>query len=336
MNRTEHEQKKPDLSLQDRQILAFLNSIYRLNTQSDATVEAYRQDLLQLKEAMEQKGVSGFENLGRKELMMVLSAIRQRGSRPLKNSSMARKLCTYRSFYKFLMREGAVDSSPFENVRSFKTERKIPDFLFEEEVAAFLDGFDEGNPLEKRDRLLFTLMYACGLRVSEAVGLVWQDVDLDGRILHILGKGSKQRIVPFPEWLQSDLREFSLNKGPNEPVFANRFGRPMTSRAVQQNMQKHADAIHLHMKVHPHMLRHSFATHLLDHGADIRFVQELLGHSSLSTTQIYTHVSQARLKKAYEESFPLARKGGWRPEETPASKLQSEPQPEPESERDDI
>lgn len=296
------------MSAADQKIKDFLEYIFRSQQGSEQTIDAYRRDLIQLLNAMNKRGIEDFQDLTRPVLMSALSEIRQNGKVPLKNSSMSRKLCTYRSFYRYLMEHHLAESSPFDGIRAYPSQRKIPEFFFEEELSEFLGGFDETLPAQKRDKLLFSLMYACGLRVSEAAGLVWADISFSERIVRILGKGKKERIVPFPVWLRDDLEDYSIGKKASDPVFVSRLGKALSSRAIQQNMQKHADAIGLKMTVHPHMLRHSFATHLLDHGADIRTVQELLGHSSLSTTQIYTHVSTARLTKAYDESFPMSQK----------------------------
>ena len=296
------------MSLMDEQVSGFLRSVYNRKSQSMDTVEAYQRDIEQLKDYMLQNRISGFEQMDRLLFLDFLATLRKsNGNQPLKNSTMSRKLSAYRSLYKYLNAVWDVEVNPLETVKSFKKEQKIPDFLFEEEVKNFLFTYDENKPLEKRDRLLFSLMYSSGLRVSEVCSLTWQDVDFSRRLLTILGKGSKERIVPFPTWLSKDLQLHGVGKKPEDPVFTNRNGQPLTSRGVQYLMQKHADAINMHMKVHPHMLRHSFATHLLDGGADIRVVQELLGHASLSTTQIYTHVSVQKLQEVYNESFPLSR-----------------------------
>lgn len=159
---------------------------------------------------------------------------------------------------------------------------------------------------------MFSLMYASGLRLSELVNLTWSQIDLNAHIVHVVGKGDKERIVPFYASLSRLLQEYRLRywmlyaKDGETAVFLSNRGQKMTPRGVQFVMQKHADQIGMAMKVHPHMLRHSFATHLMDNGADIRIVQELLGHASLSTTQIYTHVSLAKVRMAYEHSHPLA------------------------------
>ncbi|MCF0259722.1 MAG: tyrosine recombinase XerC [Erysipelotrichaceae bacterium] len=292
----------------DDQISGFLKSVYNRRSQSMDTVEAYQRDIEQLKDYMIQNGVSGFEQMDRMLFLDFLARLRRSsGHVPLKNSTMSRKLSAYRSLYKYLNSVWDVQANPLEAVHSFKAEQKIPDFLFAEEVKNFLSTFDEANPLQKRDKILFSLMYASGLRVSEVCSLTWQDVDLDSRMLTILGKGSKERLVPFPKWLSKELKLASLSAKPEDYVFVNSRGAKLTPRGVQYLMQKHADEINMHMKVHPHMLRHSFATHLLDGGADIRVVQELLGHSSLSTTQIYTHISIQKLQEVYNEAFPLSR-----------------------------
>lgn len=295
----------------DESIHGFLHYIYTRNTQSADTVDAYRRDLGQLKEWLEAEELD-FASCTRMDFLVFLQQLRQGGKKPLASSTMARKLSCYRSFYSYLARNEHLDHTPLADIQAGSKNRKMPEFLFVPEVENFLDSYNDENPLEYRDRILFTLMYGCGMRVSEIVDLCWGDIDLDERIVRILGKGSKERIVPFPIWFEEDLRLYrdtqqAAGFGRQDPVFVNRFGKKMTSRAVQQNMQKHADAINMHMKVHPHMLRHSFATHLMDNGADIRIVQELLGHSSLSTTQVYTHVSSAKLHEAYEEAHPLSR-----------------------------
>lgn len=289
----------------------FLQYIYQRNSKSDATLNSYRQDLEQFIGFLESQQIDSFEKVERMDIMAYLVQIRTLENGAMaKNSTISRKMSSLRSFYRYLNEYIGIHHNPLAGIKSPKNERKMPDFLFEEEVQNFLSSYDDSKPLEYRDRILFTLMYACGLRVSEIVALTWQDIDLEDRILHIRGKGDKERIVPFYSGLERELKIYKKNfwgqRAKCKEVFLNARGNKLTSRAIEQNMQKHADAINLHMNVHPHMLRHSFATHLLDHGADIRFVQELLGHSSLSTTQIYTHVSTKKIQKAYDEAHPMS------------------------------
>ena len=202
-----------------------------------------------------------------------------------------------------------ISQNPLVGIHSPKKEKQIPDFLFIEEIQTFLNSYDDSKMDQYRDRILFTLMYACGLRVSECVNLKWKQIDLEGRIVHVHGKGDKDRIVPFFKGFEKELLQykntFCAKYALDDHVFVNLRGKPLSSRGIQYLMDKHAQAIGMHMKLHPHMFRHSFATHLLDNGADIRVVQELLGHSSLSTTQIYTHVTTTQLVRAYKKAHPF-------------------------------
>lgn len=291
----------PQLSMSEA-IEAFLQHEWQSNTRSAATDQSYRTDLIQYQNWLKEKNVDWLE-ADRLTLMDYLADLRTSIPGGMKNSSMSRKLCTIRSFYRYLVEHDITDHSPADGLKGFKTGRSLPDFLFPEEVAYFLSGFDENNPLDQRDHLLFSLMYGCGLRVSEAAGLCGRDVRKSERILIISGKGSKERIVPYPKWIAKELEAWISMHEANGPLFLNKNGKPLTTRGIQYRMQQHANKLGMKMTVHPHMLRHSYATHLLDAGADIRSVQELLGHSSLSTTQIYTHVSTAKMKETCEKAF---------------------------------
>lgn len=294
----------------DEQIERFLQYIYRSHSQSEQTVDSYRRDLNQLKDFAAAQGISRFEDIDRLLLLQFIANLRN--TENVKNATIARKLSTYRSFYRYLNTYFGISADPTVSVRAPKNQRKIPEFMFVDEVRHFLETYDTKDPVALRDQTLFTMMYACGLRVSEAVNLQWADIDMDHRIVRILGKGDKERLVPFFSGFEEQLKEYKLRYwekyAKDDHVFVNQRGQGMTSRGIQYLMQKHADAINFHMKVHPHMLRHSFATHLLDNGADIRVVQELLGHASLSTTQIYTHVSNRKLKEEYQKAHPFAQK----------------------------
>ena len=291
----------------------FLQYIYRRNSQSEKTVDAYKRDLTQFKEYLESQGITNFEDVDRLTFMNFLMELRVLpDGTSAKNSTIARKISTYRSFYRYLNEYIGINANPLSSIKTPKNKRKIPDFLFLSEIENFLDTYDENDPIEFRDKTMFTMMYACGLRVSELVNLKWQDVDLNQRCVRILGKGNKERIVPFFKGFEKELKKYRLvyyekyEKGDNH-VFISQKGKGLTSRGVQFLMKKHAVNIGMDIDVHPHMFRHSFATHLLDNGADIRVVQELLGHASLSTTQIYTHVSTKQLKDVYQKAHPLAK-----------------------------
>lgn len=286
----------------------FINYVYNAHTRSKDTQAAYRRDLEQLKEYLLSQSITSFADVDR--LTMLNFIAEYQDQHLAKPSTMARKLSTYRSFYRYLNEYMGIDAQPLESIQSPKNRPKIPEFLFVNEIQNFLDTYDTQDLNQLRDQTMFTMLYACGLRVSELRNLTWANIDLDGRIVHVTGKGDKQRIVPFFKGFDKQLMNYKLRYwqtvASDDTVFVNARGKRFTSRGIQYLMQRHADDIHMHMKVHPHMFRHSFATHLLDNGADIRIVQELLGHASLSTTQIYTHVSMAKMQSAYQKAHPLA------------------------------
>lgn len=290
----------------------FLQYIYHQHSQSEKTVEAYRRDLEQLKDFLNSQDIHDFEQVDRLVFMDFLRQCRILSDGSIaKNSTISRKLSTYRSFYRYLNEYIGIQNNPLVSIHSPKNSRQLPEFLFISEIREFLDTYDTTKPVQLRDKTMFTLLYACGLRVSELVNLEWSDVHLQERFLRIRGKGDKERLVPFYPALIQDLKAYKLGYWEKtaihtEAVFVSLRGKKMTTRAIQLLMQKHADDIGMNMNLHPHMFRHSFATHLLDNGADIRIVQELLGHSSLSTTQIYTHISSKKLQAAYEKAHPLA------------------------------
>lgn len=295
----------------------FLAYIDQVNSGSVNTHHAYECDIDDFIAFLQREGITSFEDADRIAVMNYIADLRLRMGQmgQIKNTSIARKLSSLRSLYRYLNEYIGMQENPFLYVKSPKISRRIPEFLFYDEMEAFLSGFDLSDPVGLRNRALFEIMYACGLRVSEVVSLAMGDIDFADQVLHITGKGDKQRIVPFydlaKDILERYLREVRplwLGQKRHQTVFINQRGDGLTSRGVQYLMQKHADALGLSIHIHPHMFRHSFATHLLDNGADLRLVQELLGHSSLSTTQIYVHVSQDRLKHVYEQAHPRAKK----------------------------
>lgn len=288
----------------------FLNYIYQKNSQSKDTYDSYKRDLVQLMDYLTSQGITSFQDADRLVFLNFISSIQL--EKQAKPSTIARKLSTYRSFYRYLNEYIGFDVNPLESISVPNKKRKIPDFLFINEIEYFLDSYQSEDPVGLRDQTMFTLLYACGLRVSELCTLQWNQIDLNSRIVRVLGKGKKERLVPFFSGFEKQLKNYKLRYwekyAKSDFVFVNQRGKGFTSRGIQYLMQKHADEIGMHMKLHPHMFRHSFATHLLDHGADIRLVQELLGHESLSTTQIYTHVSMQKIKNEYQKAHPLARK----------------------------
>jgi integrase/recombinase XerC len=231
--------------------------------------------------------------------------------------SQGRALSAVRSLFRFACREGILEANPAQGVRTPKAPKTLPRHLRPGEVESLIEAPEGDEPLVRRDRAILELLYAAGLRVSELVGLDWTDVDLTGRVVRVLGKGSKERMVPFGRPAAESLRrwlevwETVRAQGENgEPVFLNRQGGRLTDRSVRRVIDKWVDAAAVARGVHPHTLRHTFATHLLEGGADLRAIQELLGHSSLSTTQRYTHLEVDRLLAVYRGAHPRARRNG--------------------------
>lgn len=294
----------------DEYIERFLNYIYRKNSQSEKTIEAYRRDLYQFKDYLQSQSIDSFEQVDRLLMLNYVVSIRiLKDGTQAKDSTIARKLSSIRSFFRYLNEYVGMNASPLQTLPSMNKKKNIPEFLFVSEIKEFLNTYDVQDLTQLRDKTMFTLLYACGLRVSELTQLTWKNISLNQRYIRVIGKGNKERIVPFFKGFEKQLKQYKEKYWQKiskcDSVFISNHGNTLTSRGVQYLMQKHADDIGMNMKIHPHMFRHSFATHLLDNGADIRVVQELLGHSSLSTTQIYTHVSMNRLKEAYSQAHPL-------------------------------
>ena len=231
-------------------------------------------------------------------------------------STIARRLACLRSFFRYCCREGLCEHNPAKALRTPRTGRKLPHFLTTDQIARLLETPAAGIPAGLRDRAILETMYSAGLRVAELVSLNDGDWDRDASVLRVLGKGRKERVAPVGSYaVRALVRWFDVRQpnpeGPLEStsaLFLNRFGRRLTTRSIGRMLEKHLKTAGLDRKTSPHTLRHSFATHLLDGGADLRAVQELLGHKSLTTTQIYTHVSTRRLRETYEKAHPHATK----------------------------
>lgn len=236
----------------------------------------------------------------------------------LAKRSQGRALSAVKSCFRYACRQGLLDQNPAEGVRTPKVEKTLPRHLRPGETETLLEAPAEGpEELSARDRAILELLYASGLRVGELVGLDWNDIDLEGRTVRVLGKGGKERMVPFGvpaeealrAWLQEwdGVRDRAQRAEPGEPVFLNFRGTRLSDRSVRRTVDRHGNAAGVPPGLHPHVLRHTFATDLLSQGADLRTIQELLGHSSLSTTQKYTHVEIERLLRVYRQSHPRAR-----------------------------
>lgn len=294
----------------------FLNHSQQSNTGSLHTLEAYRRDVEAFCRFIQEESIDDFNDVDRIVVNAYIVSLRNQTTRDgmLKNTTIARKLSSLRSFFKYLNQYTDVSNNPFLYVKTPKQAKRIPEFLFYHEIETLLESFDLNEHEGIRNRLIFEIMYACGLRVSEVCNLKIEDINFSDDYVMIRGKGDKERIVPFYEDIHKQLRNYLKGTRPlwvsdlqNPYVFVNLRGKQFTSRGIQYLLNKAVVNSGLMMNVHPHMFRHSFATHLLDNGADLRVVQELLGHSSLSTTQVYTHVSQQRLKSVYENAHPRAK-----------------------------
>lgn len=288
----------------DRYINKFLTYLEIEKNASAHTLLNYHLDLKQLRKFLSEKDVQKVERLDIRKFLADLKG------KNLKKRSLARKLSTVRSFFKFLLREGYLNANPAGGLSSPKLEKKLPIFLDEGKVARLLDSPDKKSFLELRDRAILETLYSTGMRLSELVGLNIGRVDFIGGIVKVYGKGKKERLIPIGDKALRAIREY-LDKQPEakqdtRALFLNKNNRRLTDRGVQSLVNKYIQRISLKENISPHTLRHSFATHLLDRGADLRSVQELLGHASLSTTQIYTHITTEHLKSVYNKAHPRA------------------------------
>ncbi len=232
-------------------------------------------------------------------------------------TTIARRLASLRSFFRYTTREGVTTSNPAKALRTPRTGQKLPHFLTSEQVAKLLEAPPSNEPMGLRDRAMLETLYSAGLRVAELVGLDLESWDRGANILRVYGKGKKERIAPVGTYAVRALERWLVVRTPDpnglpdetNALFLNRFGRRLSTRSIGRMIDKYLKMTGLETITSPHTLRHSFATHLLDGGADLRSVQELLGHKSLTTTQIYTHVSTRRMRETYEHSHPHASRG---------------------------
>ncbi|MCL0094592.1 tyrosine recombinase XerC, partial [Dehalococcoidales bacterium] len=289
----------------------YINYLEVERNASPYTVRNYRNDLLDFFDFLRGKGIGSLKEVDKHVLRDYLSSLIGQG---LVKASIARKLSAIRSFYRYLLREGMVVTSPIMT-SSPKLDRRLPPFLTIEEMERLLEAPDLSTPIGHRDRALLELLYASGLRVSELVNLNLEQVNLDSGEIRVWGKGAKERVAlmgkPAARALGTYLsqgRPKLLGKKRSNALFLNRYGGRLPERRVQRILEKYARLAGIDKRVHPHMLRHTFATHLLDGGADLRVVQELLGHVNLSSTQIYTHITKSQARKIYLSAHPMAKK----------------------------
>lgn len=293
----------------EAQIRTFLNYLRVERGLSANTIHAYRRDALKFAAfALEHKLGTG--DVRRDDIVGFLAKLYREN---LDSRSVARHLATIRHFFRFALTEGLIDDDPAANIESPKFRRSLPDFLSLEEVNRLLREPDEGSTLGMRDRAMIELMYSTGLRVSELCGLRVGDLQMDPGCLRSIGKGQKERLVPVGrqalgsiESYLRDARPKLLRKGVSPYLFVNQKGHKIDRITFWKTLSEYGRRAGLRKSLTPHMLRHSFATHLLDRGADLRSVQLMLGHADISTTQIYTHVIEERLKQVYKAHHPRA------------------------------
>ncbi len=286
----------------------YLDAMWMEKGLSNNTLSSYRRDLRQFNEWLLKSEGSTITQATRSTLQAYLGARLQQGQSP---RSSARFLSCARGFYHYLLREGSLDLDPTLDVDSPRLGRPLPKALSEAEVDRLLQAPDLDVVLELRDRTMLELLYACGLRVSELTSLQMVQLSMNQGVVRVFGKGSKERLVPVGEealrWLQRYLagpRAELLKDIPCEVLFPSRRGTQMTRQTFWYRIKIYAERAAIKKHLSPHTLRHAFATHLLNHGADLRVVQMLLGHSDLSTTQIYTHVAQQRMQELHEQHHP--------------------------------
>ncbi len=274
------------------------------------TVKAYREDLESLADYLADDGGQPPDpaEISPLDLRQYVSDLHAAG---YARSSISRRLASLRSFFRFAQREGTVDSNPAKPLRNPRKQRTLPHFMTSEEVERLLLSPNASGKMGARDLAILETMYSTGVRVSELVGLNVEDLDLEDGVARVRGKGKRERFAPLGSFAVGAIQHWLEGRGDGaldwkDPVFVNRLGTRLSTRSVGRMLEKYLAQAGLDRRTTPHTLRHSFATHLLDRGADIRSVQELLGHRSLVTTQIYTHLPTASLRKAYEKAHPRA------------------------------
>lgn len=303
--------KREEIDAMEAMVDGFLSHLALERGFSTNTLEAYSRDLLRFLEHLERAGVARLDQVSPSHVQLYMARLHERGLGP---RSAARSLAALRSFFRYLVREKLLASNPTTSVASPRLGRPLPKAMSREEIGRLLDAVHGEGPLKLRDQAILELLYGTGVRISELVGLEIPQVGLVTGTMVVRGKGEKERVVPLGEYAAEALKLY-LEKGrpvlcrarSSNALFLNRGGRRITRQGVWKMLRACARKAGIPRAVSPHMLRHSFATHLLEGGADLRAIQELLGHSDISTTQIYTHVARARLKEIHRRYHPRGR-----------------------------
>jgi len=274
---------------------------------SKNTIVSYQRDLEKYRFFLNLSKIKEILNVSNDQILYFLEFLYKTQN----SSSVSRILSTLRTFYKYLVRDGKIQKNPFSSIKNPKQPKKILEILDEQEVKKFLESIPSSSYLELRDKAMFELLYACGMRVSEIVDLKLSDIDLDEGLIRFIGKGNKERITPVGDSAKDCLGKYIRaarynleRERKSENVFLNRNGQKLTRQGFWKILKKYAGKVNASKNIYPHLFRHSYATHMLERGADLRIVQELLGHSSISTTQIYTNINKKHIKETYFKYHP--------------------------------
>lgn len=298
--------------MQSNSVNSFITYLEVEKHYTENTIINYKNDLAEFCIFMEKEGIHQLTSVNFADVRLFLTDLHERG---FARNTVARMISSLRSFYRFLLMEKEVDNNPFQSTALPKKEHRLPNFLYEEEVAALFRVLDVSTPLGQRNQAILELLYATGIRVSECVALDVHDLDFSLEHVLVYGKGNKERYVPIGSFAIDALKTYIqdgrvrlLNKNENgsEALFLNYKGNRLSARSVRTIIKQIVDKASLHKNISPHVLRHTFATHMLNAGADLRSVQELLGHAQLSSTQIYTHVTKETLRNVYNTHHPRA------------------------------
>lgn len=287
----------------------FLDYLANERNYSNLTIKSYKEDLIQFQEFILGKELQSIKQIDHIIIRSFLSILVDKN---YSKKSVLRKLAAIKSFFKFLFNRGILENNPGDYVSSPKSEKILPDFLYEDEMTELIETQTDENFSSIRNKALLEVLYSTGIRVSELVSIDVNDIDFQTGLIKVRGKGNKERIVALGSMSISALHHYlsfrnahiEKNHKENSALFLNHFGDRLTDRGVRYIFEKIVKKIALNKKVSPHTIRHTFATHMLNHGCDLRVVQEFLGHVSLSTTQIYTHIESEKLKKVYKECHP--------------------------------
>jgi integrase/recombinase XerC len=287
----------------------FIDYLYNERGLSQRTRKAYQRDLSQLAQEMRRQNIEDPADVCDHTIRRLIARLHRQGQGA---RSLQRLLSAIRSFYTWLMKEGFADHNPAASIRAPKAARKLPETLDADAITRLLE-IDDESPLAIRDKAIMELFYSSGLRLSELAGLKWTQIDFASGLVTVSGKGNKTRVIPVGSYAASALAKWRKTRGTfagfEEPhVFVSRLGNPISTRTIQVRIRYWARRQGLLQNVYPHLLRHSFASHLLESSGDLRAVQELLGHADISTTQIYTHLDFQHLAKVYDKAHPRAKK----------------------------